>query len=218
MTPLARAFALAPALALALLPGCSSAPADAVIVVLPGEYPAAFDASREVLSEARFALERVDAAAGVITTQPKSTAGLASPWDTEQSTLAQEWEDLANQQRRVVRITFAPEGETGPTPPDQALPDRRTEAGPLVARVEVTLLRLRRPGWRIETESISRSTRSFDPIAAARDGGASFFEPVGQDDRLAGRLAQRIAQRLSQPPAPSEDAQESSPRSASAAP
>ncbi|GJM19532.1 MAG: hypothetical protein DHS20C14_17450 [Phycisphaeraceae bacterium] len=186
---------LAAALA-GILGACSPAPKPAVLVVLPGEYERAFDATREVLDDFRFRLERVDAAGGVITTQPRSTAGFATPWDTDQTTLYQEWEDLANQQQRVVRVTFAPEGEEDNAAPGEAYADRRADDSTLVARFEVDVLRVRRPGWRIETESVTRSTRYLDPPTAARSGGATFYEPVGQDEHLAGRIAAGVAQRL----------------------
>jgi hypothetical protein len=68
----------------------------------------AFDLARDVLREEGFILDRVDAAAGIITTRPKTTAGLATPWDAEQSSAEQEIDDLANRQQRTVRITFEP--------------------------------------------------------------------------------------------------------------
>lgn len=181
----------------ASLAACSATKHEAVFVVLPGEYAAAFDATRDTLTEARFTLDRVDAAGGVVTTYPKETGGIATPWDAEQSTLGQEWEDLTNQQEREVRVTFAPEGADDAAPgPGEALPDRRADGRPLVGRVEVTVLRVRRPGWRPQTEAVSRSSRADDPAFEARAGGSTFREPIGRDDLLAGRLAQRIRERL----------------------
>jgi hypothetical protein len=142
-----------------------------------------FDAAREVLMEYRFALDRVDATRGVITTHPKRTAGLASPWDREQSGLDQEWEDLLNEQRRVVRVEF----------------DRDPSSGDGTftrARVQVELLRTNRPGWRVETESVrlSNHARTRD-----RDGElepASQREVIGLDARLAQRIADAITERV----------------------
>ena len=53
-------------------------------------YEEVFSAAREVLAKYRFGINRIDASRGVITSFPKRTAGLASPWDREQSTLGQE--------------------------------------------------------------------------------------------------------------------------------
>ena len=58
--------------------------------VEPGQYAVAFDTARDVLRDNLFTLDRVDGRAGVITTQAKRSAGLASPWDGEQSTAEQD--------------------------------------------------------------------------------------------------------------------------------
>src|SRR5688500_8446844 len=97
---------------LALLGGCgSSKMLPSTFAVDAGRYGEAFDAAREVLRAARFDIDRVDAGGGVISTEPKRSAGLATPWDREQSTMGQEFEDLLNHQQRTVRITFEPAGE-----------------------------------------------------------------------------------------------------------
>ncbi len=176
-----------------LMGGCSGAPVGAVphatvgqepvlasVAVGDASYEAVFDAARQVLGEYRFALNRVDAARGVITTYPKRTAGLGSPWDREQSSAGQEWEDLVNQQQRVVRVRF-----------------ERGQGGELArATVGVELRRTHRPSWRVEPESVRLSTH-----ARARDGrgqreAASFDEVVGLDTALARRLALAIERRL----------------------
>lgn len=157
----------------------------ATILIDSGEASssAVFDASREVLMQYRFALDRVDATRGVITTHPKRTAGLATPWDREQSGLDQEWEDLLNEQRRVVRVEF----DRDPSSIDGAFTR---------ARVQVELLRTNRPGWRVETESVrlSNHARTRD-----RDGElepASQREVIGLDTRLAQRIADAITERV----------------------
>lgn len=148
-----------------------------------GSEEKVFDAAREVLMEYRFALDRVDATRGVITTHPKRTAGLVTPWDREQSGLDQEWEDLLNEQRRVVRVEF----DRDPSSGDDAFTR---------ARVQVEVLRTNRPGWRVETESVrlSNHARTRD-----RDGElepASQREVIGLDARLAQRIADAITERV----------------------
>lgn len=129
------------------LGGCSSSRATArSIEISPGAYPEAFDAAREVLRSYKFTLARVDARAGVITTEPRFSYGVASPFDPVQSTGRQRVQDFMNQQDRRVRITFAhpgtapaaershaPGGQAdapsealgtlGPIPPDPIPPD-----------------------------------------------------------------------------------------------
>ena len=143
-----------------------------------------FDAARETLMGFRFALDRVDARRGVITTHPKRTAGIATPWDKEQSGIDQEWEDLLNEQRRVVRIEFDPAGE-------QAADQERT------MRIQVEVVRTHRPNWRIETESVrlSHHAQSRDADGVLEPG--SFTEVVGLDERFAQRIADAIETRLS---------------------
>jgi hypothetical protein len=163
-------------LAALVLGGCS-APGSPEFEVGAGEYDAAFNAAREVLREHRFQLERVDAAAGVITTQPKNTGGAASPWDTEQSTLGQELEDLLNMQKRVVRVTF-------------------NRAASVRGRVEVTVYRVQTPNLRPSSRAIALTSTTIDPQAVAQGVGGSYETPVSQDSRLAARLAQAIAARI----------------------
>lgn len=135
-----------------------------------------------------FDLERIDAQAGVIETRPKQTAGLASPWDSEQSTLGQEWEDFTNDQRRVVRVTFAPLPEKSPEGSADARPAREV-------RVEVTVYRLRVPGRRIETETVRLSSRSIDEQELASGRAGLYLTPIGRDTRLESRLAAGIEKR-----------------------
>lgn len=177
----------------AMLGGCVGAPREpsqgamsergsvlATVATGDASYERVFDAAREVLGRHRFALNRVDAARGVITTYPKRTAGLGSPWDREQSSFGQEWEDLVNQQQRVVRVGF-----------------ERDEQGGLVrTTVEVDLLRTHRPYWRVEPESVRLSTHAGARNLQGGREAASFEEVIGLDTALAGRLAQAIERRL----------------------
>ena len=147
-------------------------------------YEEVFAMAREVLSEYRFGINRVDASRGVITTHPKRTTGLASLWDQEQSSLGQEIEDLANQQERTIRVVF----------------ERAQDAvahDPVVrARVEVMVFRVHRPHWRVETESIRFSTHAQSRDVNGKIEAGEFREPIGQDIELARRVALEISQRF----------------------
>ncbi|MFI4898123.1 MAG: hypothetical protein ACIARR_09880 [Phycisphaerales bacterium JB059] len=186
------------------LGGCRSAEGPASVDLEPGAYARAFDETRDLLLARQFTLERVDARAGVITTQPKPTAGLATPWDTEQSSLGQEVEDLMNQQERQVRVVFAPASDASapePTPgPADAPVDLRDAAGPLVARFEVSLLRVSVPGARIEPSVISLSSRTVDPALRERGVGPRDRIAIAQDPELSARLADDLRQRLRSAP------------------
>lgn len=155
-----------------------------LIAIEDASYDEVFAATREVLSGFRFGINRVDASRGVITTFPKRTAGLASIWDREQSTLGQEVEDLTNQQERVIRVVFEPR-------------DEGVEVGASVqGRVEVTVLRVHRPHWRVESESIRFSTHARSRDVDGRVEAREFREPIGQDVALAKRVASEIARRF----------------------
>lgn len=203
--------------ALALVGGCAgSKPLPPTFEVPPGRYDAAFDASREVLREARFPIDRVDAGAGVISTDPKTSAGLATPWDDEQSSTRDEFEDLFNHQRRLVRITFEPAQPPPNLPGTETqlgetadVPNLRRCEGPLIARVMVVIEREHRPGRRVETVSIASSTFTRDPALGPRGLGGPYWVPIAQDPALAGRLAAKIQKALAKgaaapPPAADE--------------
>lgn len=173
-------------LAAAALGGCAGGGARSTeFEVPPGRYEAAFDSVRDVLAGYRFELARVDAAAGVIATTPKTTAGLATPWDADQTTLEQDLDDLVNKQQRVARVTFEAPG-----------PDIRTATGPVRGRVEVVIERVRRPGWRLDTTSLRLSSFTEDPALRERGLWPRYTVATEQDPLLAGRLAADIRRKL----------------------
>lgn len=195
----------------ACLGGCSSS-GDETVEITAGEYPRAFEATRESLREFEFRLDRVDAASGVITTAVKPTSGLATPWDSQQSGIDQEWEDFINRQRRTVRVSFAPapadESASKPMPPrDPAsakapeLVDLRDYAGPVVATVSVSVERVQRPGWQVSTKSINNSTFTMDPALAAAGKYPTYAVELEPDTRLARRIADHIRAILAKPSA-----------------
>lgn len=179
-------------LAAAIAGGCASPKtASPQFDVAAGRYADAFEASRDVLAAGRFELERVDGEAGVISTMPKPSSGLATPWDGEQSSFRQELEDAGNRQQRRVRITFEPA-------PGAAASggDLREAAVPLVGRVEVTVERVRRTEWRLETTAIRFSSFAVDPALQARGMYPQYTVAVSQDPELAARLAEQISKKL----------------------
>ncbi len=153
------------------------------VVIEGASYREVFEAAREVLGAYRFAVDRVDATRGVITTFPKRTLGVGSIWDREQSSLGQEWEDFANQHERTVRVEF-----------ESAEDARGVEVIEVV--VEVVVHRVHRPNWRVESESVRLSTyaRSRDAMGQLEPG--AFREPIGHDLALADRIVSRILRRF----------------------
>ncbi|MFZ2875162.1 MAG: hypothetical protein WAZ94_11865 [Phycisphaerales bacterium] len=167
----------------ALLVGCAS-PGTGEFAVPAGRYDDAFVATRSVLRDSGFDIERVDARAGVITTLPKPSSGWAAPWDTEQSTPAQETSDLFNRQRREVRVAFQPYPASGE---------------PVTATVTVTVSRVQSPGVRPNPRSIQLTTVSRDPALSDRGVWLGDAVAVTRDTDLEARLARRVEAALAQP-------------------
>jgi hypothetical protein len=172
------------------LGGCAGG-GPAELAIAPGEYPAAFDTAREVLRDARFDIDRVDARAGVLTTSARASTGLSLPWDLAFTDGA--LEDLLNRHARRIRVTFEPAAE-GDAPPIRDL--MAAEPAPLVMRVRVLVEREQRPGWRLESSSVQLSTRSSDPALAQRGLEPSYTVALREDPELSGRLTGVIAERL----------------------
>ncbi len=176
---------------LGLVGGCETAPSSPLSVSAE-QYPTAFQAARDVLRDADFILDRTDSQAGVLTTAIKATAGAASPWDQEQSTVGQEAEDLFNRQSRSVRVTFVPRGAGSGADP-AGLADVRAAAGPMDVQVVATLYRRQRPGWRPDSTGVSLHRHWQD---ASAPGRGEQVVAIDEDRALADRLREQIRQRL----------------------
>lgn len=165
--------------ALVPLVGCAGEPRDDARFDVPaGAYGAAFDAARDALRDAGYTLERVDAGAGVITTRPRTEPALDAPAGGADSAL--------NAQRSMARVSFAPSTGAHAT-------DLRAHEGALEARVEILVERLQRPGRRIESMTIRRSSSWRDPAWESRGMQPAHVVATGLDEHAAGRLAARIA-------------------------
>lgn len=175
---------------LTLLLASCAASGPPTVEVGASDYERAFDAAREALRDYRFALDRVDANEGVLTTRPKATSGLATPWDREQTAFVDEIEDLAHAHQRRVRISFE---RAGHTPGDDPSP---ISGAPSLARVEVVVERVALVGWQPAGKAILHSGFTSDPLAAAAGRPARNEVPIARDDALAARIADRIRDRL----------------------
>lgn len=188
-------------IAFGMLWGCQAAPTATQLRIEPGKYAVAFDAAREVLREYNFTLNRVDGRAGVISTYTKPSAGLASPWDGEQSTPGQEVDDYMNDNQRRVRVTFEPVGPGGGGAGDAVDVRTAAERGETVMRVHATVERIQRPQWRPDTSGVNQYTRALDVDLARRGMEPSYAVPVSEDRLLGARLVEEIRRRMSEPEA-----------------
>lgn len=197
------------------LAGCAPSPIangkGGRFVAAPGLYDRAFDIARDELAAVGFTLDRIDAFAGVISTHPRASGGLATPWDRQQAGLGGEVADLMHPQRRIVRISFAPAAQADRMPGDEPVTQisglgspeslaSQGEQGPLVGFVEVLIERVYRPYRRISTVDVQRSSRTTDPTLGARGMSRSFAVVTQRDHALEERLASRIATRLAREP------------------
>lgn len=185
------------------LGGCAAAPAPEAAFDLPRDrYDMALDAARQVILDHGLTVERVDAAAGVVSSAPAQSAGLFTPWDRTQSGLADEIEDAARPHFRSVRVSFVPAEAPGDpaigTPGSSFAPpvDVRLGDGPLKVVVQAFLYSRQRPNLRLETESIRRSRRFNDPALVARGMQPSHLEPEREDPEFARRLTADLQRRL----------------------
>ncbi|MBZ0171040.1 MAG: hypothetical protein K8E66_01540 [Phycisphaerales bacterium] len=171
-----------------LFAGCRAPDGPRSFVVPASRYAEAFDAARDELRRAGYTLERVDVVNGELLTDPKTVAGLATPFEPESASLGQMVQDTVNAQPRTVRVTFR--DPTGAGPGSTARTDEIT------ASVEVVLWRLRRPGWRLETESIRSSSYWIDRDLASRGVRFGMRVPMRHDAPFAAEFAGRVRQRL----------------------
>lgn len=162
-----------------LLGGCAVKGTGAFDVGAGG-YDRAFEASKQVLRDYRFTLERVDAQQGVITTRDKTSAGLSSPWDTQQSTLGQEFEEFLNQEYRVARVRF----------------EGAAEGGGRAGQVEVIVYRRHVPNLRLSSKTWQTAMAATDPLLMARGVGAAYNVPTERDSRLEARIARAIEKEI----------------------
>ncbi len=188
-----EAYVLAPlalgCLLVATLGGCA-AKGEARSAVSGGEYREVFQAAREVLRSERFELDRVDAGAGVLTTQPSSAQirGL---------------EDVADRLQRVVRIEFAPvtSGSAAPTSGSMLVDPSAASVAfrDSIMTIRVIVERVHYPGWRPSPVSVRMGGRHADPKLVERDLQPTYVTAVREDEAYAAELAAKIARQRTQP-------------------
>ncbi len=191
---LARFFIIAALAAAPMLAGCAgeadrgSALDDQTardgITVAPGEYAAMFDHARNTLRDAGFTIERVDAAAGVITTAPMPGLDAWKSPLLRKSGVA----GLRSWHGSTVEATA-----TFSTAP--AVIDLRTASTPLTLRFEVIERREYHPTRKIDSTSVVYESEFSDRDYARRGLEPSFtvaVERVYPAEAALARAAARI--------------------------
>ena len=185
------------------LGGCAAREEPATFGVAQGDYDRAFVATREVLRDVNFEIERVDATRGVITTKARPDAGFFTPWTGYQLDAASAVEGSLNQQRRRVRVTFIPVadeaayvGGGGDQDRIGSQLDEVASRGPWTAYVDVGVTRMQTSGLRPPPRAVLMSSVTIDPIEQSQ-GVATIYEvPVSQDAAMAAAITRRIRKRL----------------------
>lgn len=142
-------------------------------------YEATFDAARDVLREEGFELQRIDALAGVITTRPRESSGLATPWINDGPGALTGVEGMLHHQRRQALVTIG----------------RGDEAS---LDVRVVVERIERPGRRIDSASLRSSSRYVDEEWARRGLQPATAAPIARDPEHEARLVSLIERRAAE--------------------
>lgn len=164
---------------------CASRPAATELRVTAAEYPRAFQAAKDVLRDASFELDRVDASAGIITTAPRPWAGFMTPWVPHATGGRSALEGFAQNERRVARVRFEPS--------DQA----NAESSDRIARVDVEVEHVERPGRRVSVASARLTSQWTDPRLLNQGLQPSYAYPAAADPDLAARLLREVSERMS---------------------
>ena len=196
-------------LALVNLTGCArqqppvaGPPPAAVFSVSAADYADTFEVARAELLRRRFELERVDAQAGVILTQPEGGAGLLAPWTMGPG--ARVVEDTLNAQSRTVEIRFEA-AEAAAAPPrgsGAALADPRLPVSPgqaqesVLVSVRVLVSRRVTPTRRLDPSGIRYSLNAVNPQLFRRGLGTTYTLPQDLDARASVQIARSIQARL----------------------
>lgn len=188
--PMPRVWPLA-AVLFAALSSCSAPTAPTEFTLSAGRYADAFAAAKDVLREYEFELDRVDAIAGVITTAPRASSGLATPWIPHASDLSGAFRGVAQFEQRIAQVEFD----------RSARPVVGAESEILTCRVAVAVERFHKPGRRVDATSVrlrsfARGTEDDRPV-----GGCPFAVGRGDDAGLASRLVRAMRTRLEGPSA-----------------
>lgn len=180
------------------LVGCASSPrgpdGPPPLYIDAADYPQAFGAAKDLARECEFELDRVDARAGVITTQPLISAGLATPWIPHSGSVAGSVQGLIQHERRSATIRFLPAGSGDAPPPE--LFDFRDFEGQVEIVVEVELQRVHRPHRRPSIASIRLTSFAENPATADPERDQQFSIETLRDEDLARRMTERLRRGL----------------------
>lgn len=151
-------------------------------------YPTAFAATKDVLREAGFTLDRIDAQRGIMTTRPRSSAGIFTPWLDFSESLGGDVESALHAEWRRVRVHVLDRQTREPLRAGDA-PDR------LSMQLEVIRERVQRPHRRTDPRLIRRTSFARESELVQREMQPGYTVPLDRDVELARRLLQEVERR-----------------------
>ncbi|MEM8834948.1 MAG: hypothetical protein AAGD00_03915 [Planctomycetota bacterium] len=186
------------------LGGCKSSPNTpaSAVVAQPlaatfdlelDNYPTAFEATKDVLREAGFTLDRIDAERGVITTRPRSSAGIFTPWLDFSDSLGGDVENALHAEWRRVRVSVLDQHTGEPIGANGSL-------DALSMQIEVLRERVQRPHRRTDPRLIRRSSFARESALVQREMQPGYVVPLDRDVELARRLLTEVERRMSESP------------------
>jgi len=169
--------------------GCrGSSPGPQQLVIEPGQYEQAFDASVEVARQQGMFGGLRDRRTGVIETMPAQAPNIMEPWHTYREPTGRVMENTFSLQRRRARFEFSP---SQPSADDLSVVD-----GPLELRVLVYVERSHRPGVRRSTWT--RRATTWSTIIEDGPVGRNWV-PIGRDVDMERRLLAAVQLHLATP-------------------
>ena len=155
------------------------------------DYPLAFETTKDVLREMGFELDRVDASSGVITTRPRTGAGLATPWIVTETPVR----DLVQRDRRRARVTF-----TAASVDEEPPRDLRAHDGTFDVAWVIDVERIYVPGRRPSPTTVRLGGTWVDRDLPVEGERGRFAKTIETDDELAARAVERFLDRLGDAP------------------
>jgi len=165
---------------------------SSTVRIAAGAFADAFGAAKDALRSFGLTLDRIDSRAGVLTTLPTTSAGLATPWSRLDGTFRTAFRRTFRSERLVVRVRFTPTGGVRNDVEDA----HRFDAGAILS-VEALISPAARPGLRVDPLSPRLASVTRGSEAPARETGgfdaALFAEGIAErDDELAGRITSAV--------------------------
>lgn len=179
-----------------LVSGCSSTAGPDTLnnpaLITTASYPAAFDASRAVLRDAGFGVDRQDYRFGKVSSKPKGSPTLIEAWKPDNTYADQALRSTLGDLRRTVTVSFTPQTGVEPEPADGI-----GQSGYDV-RVEVLVERLQVPERRMNGNTrgaVFADLAEVPEELQARGITGRYWQPVGRDIHLEQRLLRDILDR-----------------------